>query len=99
MHGKAEAEKPSCNGSTVWTRRSGCRGAGTTLSAVEFRKNSNIIDLLPGKADSFKAEGRRLVKQGGIYVNDERIDSIDHTLGTRYTGRSLMIRRVRYITR
>ncbi|HHU49413.1 MAG: tyrosine--tRNA ligase [Caldicoprobacterales bacterium] len=96
VHGKAEAEKAKAATEALF----GQGGAdaevpGTTLSAVEFRKNSNIIDLLYlVKLIPSKAEGRRLVKQGGIYVNDERIDSIDHTLTDRdIRDGSLMIRR------
>ena len=65
------------------------------MTKEEFRENSNIIDMLHLlKLIPSKGEGRRLIKQGGIYVNDERIDSVDHTLTERdLQDGSLMIRR------
>ena len=43
---------------------------------------------------SSKGEGRRLIQQGGVYINDERIDSIDYTLNeSDLEDGSLMIRK------
>ena len=67
----------------------------TEITADEFRENSNILDLLHsiGFIPS-KGEGRRLITQGGLYVNDERVESIEHQL-TREDLRngSLLVRR------
>jgi len=47
----------------------------------EYRRNSNVIDLLYsiGFIPS-KGEGRRLIAQGGLYINGERVDSIERQL-------------------
>lgn len=51
-------------------------------NAPEFKANSlNILDLLTeSKLCSSKGEARRMVEQGGISVNDNKISSINHTL-------------------
>ena len=67
----------------------------TEITADEFRENSNILDLLHSIGFiSSKGEGRRLITQGGLYVNDERVESIEHQL-TREDLRngSLLVRR------
>ena len=68
---------------------------GTVLTKDTFNENNGILDLLLVlKLIPSKSEGRRLVKQGGIYVNDERIEDIEHqvTLDDLKDG-SLMIRK------
>ena len=68
---------------------------GSTITEKEFQDHRNIIDLLHLiKLIPSKGEGRRLIQQGGIYVNDERIEAIDHTLtDSDLKDRSLMIRK------
>lgn len=50
----------------------------TTISKEQLEENKKIIDILvlAGLTPS-KAEGKRLIKQGGIYVNNERMDDFD----------------------
>jgi tyrosyl-tRNA synthetase len=96
VHGKEEADKAVSATEALFGK--GGKGAevpGTTISKIEFQENNNIIDmlLLLGLISS-NGEGRRLVQQGGIYINDERIDSIDYTLGdSDLEDGSLMIRK------
>ncbi|MFO7900661.1 MAG: tyrosine--tRNA ligase [Planctomycetota bacterium] len=56
--------------------------ATTTVSSQELKQDVGIIDaLVELELCSSKSEARRLVEQGGAYVNDERVESIDRTLG------------------
>ncbi|HCS75965.1 MAG TPA: tyrosine--tRNA ligase, partial [Clostridiales bacterium] len=83
VHGGEEADKAETAAEALFGRGSkGAEVPGTTVSMAEFKENNNIIDMLflLGLISS-KGEGRRLVQQGGIYINDERIDSIDYALG------------------
>lgn len=96
VHGEEEANKAKAAAEALFGKGSaGAEVPGTTITAVEFEENSNIIDMLSlVKLIPSKGEGRRLIQQGGIYVNDERIDSIDHTLTKDdLKDGSLMIRR------
>ena len=96
VHGGEEADKAETAAEALFGRGSkGAEVPGTTVSMAEFKENNNIIDMLflLGLISS-KGEGRRLVQQGGIYINDERIDSIDYALGgTDFIDGSLMIRK------
>jgi tyrosyl-tRNA synthetase len=55
----------------------------TALSPEQLASGINPVDLFAevGLTRS-KSEARRLLQQGGMYVNDQRIDSLEHTLGT-----------------
>jgi tyrosyl-tRNA synthetase len=54
----------------------------TALSADQLASGINPVDLFAevGLTRS-KSEARRLLQQGGMYVNDQRIDSLEHTVG------------------
>ncbi|HHT64464.1 MAG: tyrosine--tRNA ligase [Caldicoprobacterales bacterium] len=96
IHGEEEAKKAEAASQALF----GSGGAdaevpGSTITEKEFQDHRNIIDLLHLiKLIPSKGEGRRLIQQGGIYVNDERIEAIDHTLtDSDLKDRSLMIRK------
>ncbi len=96
VHGKEEADKAVSAAEALFGK--GAKGAevpGTTISKDDFQENSNIIDMLSLlELIASKGEGRRLIQQGGIYINDERIDSIDYTLDdSDFKDGSLMIRK------
>jgi tyrosyl-tRNA synthetase len=54
----------------------------TALSADQLASGINPVDLFAqvGLTRS-KSEARRLLQQGGMYVNDQRVDSLEHTVG------------------
>ena len=59
----------------------------------EFWINSSPVISLEGIASS-KGEGRRLIAQGGLYLNNERINDIDYTVGQEdFKDGSLVIRK------
>lgn len=96
VHGKEEAGKAATATEALFGK--GGKGAevpGTTISKDKFVENKNIIDMLSLlELITSKGEGRRLIQQGGIYINDERIDSIDYTLDdSDLEDGSLMIRK------
>ncbi|HOR85087.1 MAG TPA: tyrosine--tRNA ligase [Bacillota bacterium] len=53
----------------------------TEVSKEQLNKGINIVDLLimTGLAPS-KGEGRRLIAQGGLTVEDAKVESIEHTV-------------------
>lgn len=67
----------------------------TVISQDTLRENSKVVDMLvlTGLAPS-KGEGKRLIKQGGIYVNENRVDNFDSSLTEEdFKEGSLMIRK------
>jgi tyrosyl-tRNA synthetase len=96
VHGEEEAEKAKAASEALFGRGSSdAQVPGTTITRDEFMENSNIVDLLfLVKLIPSKGEGRRLIKQGGISVNEQRISDINHTLtDSDLEDGSLMIRR------
>jgi len=79
VHGEEEAQKAQNTAEALF-------GSGGNLDLVpttEFEKEKlkdgiNILDLVvsTGLVPS-KAEGRRLISQGGLTLNDEKIDTVD----------------------
>lgn len=79
VHGEEEAQKAQNTAEALF-------GGGGNLDLVpttEFEKEKlkdgiNILDLIvtAGLVPS-KAEGRRLISQGGLTLNDEKIDTVD----------------------
>ena len=54
----------------------------TTITTEELESGLLIVDALAlTKQCPSKSEARRLVQQGGVAVNDEKITAIDHKLG------------------
>lgn len=54
----------------------------TALSADQLASGINPVDLFAAVGlTRSKSEARRLLQQGGMYVNDQRIESLEHTVG------------------
>ena len=78
VHGKEEAEKAQQTARSLFT------GAGTAANMPEveisFDNEIAILDLMvQGKIAPSKSEARRLVMQGGVLVNDEKVTDIAKT--------------------
>lgn len=53
----------------------------TTIKKVEIQDGINILDLMiTANLIPSKGEGRRLITQGGVSINDNKIESIDATI-------------------
>jgi len=79
-HGKGEAIKAQEASNTAFgNSQNGLLGIPTTtLTKVEFETGINVVDLLlKTNLVSSKSEARRLIQQGGCYVNDARVESIE----------------------
>ena len=83
VHGKEEAEKAQSAAKSVF-------GAGgnsenmpsTTLSAEDFTDDGiNIIDaLIKANLVTSRGEARRLIEQGGVSVDSEKITAVSHVI-------------------
>ncbi|MDI3480969.1 MAG: tyrosyl-tRNA synthetase [Tepidanaerobacteraceae bacterium] len=79
IHGEDEAKKAKAAAQALFSSGSDITSAPTTIiNERDIRGGIGILDilLLTGLAPS-KSEGRRLIQQGGIYVKEKRVDSID----------------------
>ncbi len=78
VHGEEEAKKAQKAAKALFGKGKKTSSIPSTeIEKSEFENGIGILDLLSKlKLVSSKSEGRRLIKQGGIYVAEERI--IDH---------------------
>ncbi|NPV93306.1 MAG: tyrosine--tRNA ligase [Firmicutes bacterium] len=54
----------------------------------------NIVDLLVAcRLAASKSEARRLVQQGGVFINDAKVESIDHKITSEQLKNSVRIRK------
>lgn len=77
VHGEEEAEKSKKAAEALF-------GKGVDMSTVptvsisQDMKNTNILDILvQTEIVPSKAEGRRLIQQGGLTINDEKISDVN----------------------
>lgn len=95
VHGAEKADKARLAAEALFGGGGEAEVPGTVITAQQFAEHSTVLDLLclVGLIPS-RAEGRRLIQQGGIYIQDQRIDAIDHPVGPQdLRAGSLMIRK------
>lgn len=86
-HGEEEAHKAQRTAKTVFSKETG-GSVGlptTTVSKERIGAGIPVIDLLieTGLAPT-KGAARRLIEQGGAYINDEKITAIDAVINGRF---------------
>ena len=80
VHGQEEADKAQTAAKALFGGGSDDRDMPTTVLAAEQLTDGAIaiLDLLLAcKLAPSKSEARRLVQQGGVFVNDEKVPTID----------------------
>jgi len=95
-HGKAEAQKAeSASSSAFGSSQDGLSGMpSTTISKADLEKGINVVDLFMAvKLVGSKSDARRLVQQGGCYINDERVESIDLVVNLSFSNENGIILR------
>ena len=96
VHGKEEAEKAEGAAKAVFGGGGDLENMPTsTVSAAEIGNGVGIVDLLVsvGFLPS-KGEGRRLVQQGGLTVNGEKVtDAAMNVSADMFDGDGLMIKK------
>jgi len=82
IHGEEEAIKAQSAAEALFGKGVSSENMPTTeISFEEIGSGINVIDiLLKAKLIPSKTEGRRLIEQGGISINDEKIAKIDHVV-------------------
>ena len=97
VHGEEEAEKAKAASKALFSGDGDAEHMPTTeLTNDDFGGGSiDVLTLLVkcGLAAS-KGEARRLVQQGGVTVNDEKVSAIEATFGCeRFTGDGIVIKK------
>ena len=96
VHGQEEAEKAKTASRALFAGGAEAGSIPTTnISDSKAESGINIIELLElaGLIPS-RGEGRRLIQQGGIKINDNKVDSLDMMIGKDdFKDGSLMIQK------
>ena len=95
IHGEEEAEKAKVAAEALFGGNAKDLGNMPTAYIGKDHLNNPLVDLLV-KCEIFpsKSEARRLIKQGGLYVNDEKVTDINLVVTEEHvTEDGIMIRR------
>ena len=97
VHGEEEAKKAEAAAKALFGGSGDNANMPTTeLTAADFENGSiNILSLLVAtKLCPSRGEARRLVQQGGIVVDDQKVDSIDAAFEqAKFTGDGIIVRK------
>lgn len=96
VHGKEEADKAQAAAKALFAGGSDMDAAPTSeMPRSRVKGGIGILDLLVNVGlTSSKGEGRRLLQQGGLYLEEERVDDMDLILSEKnFTDGKLMIRK------
>jgi tyrosyl-tRNA synthetase len=97
VHGRGETESARAASRAVFYGEGGGEKEGVpsgTLKREELEAGVNIVDLLvrAGLCSS-KGEARRLINQGGAYLDGDTVDSIEFELDRSFAGREEILLR------
>jgi len=96
IHGQEEADKAKTASLALFAGGSDDSNMPTTQLEISQLKDGSIgiLDLMQACGlIATKSEGRRLVQQGGVFVNDEKIAAIDVSFTEAQLRESLKIRK------
>lgn len=96
VHGEEEAKKAETAAKALF--KGGSEGGSiptTEISKVEFAEGMDILTVLQkSNLVPSRSEGRRLIQQGGIKINDEKITTIDYLITEKdFDDNTLMIQK------
>lgn len=95
VHSEEEAKKARDAAEALFGKGKQAEVPGTQITEADLEANTLVLDMLFFlKLISSKGEGRRLVQQGGVYINEERVEGIDRTITKDdFKDGSMMIRK------
>ena len=96
MHGESEAQKAKEAAEALFGKGGSKENIPTVMISRDLiGQGIRIIDLLAstGLVPS-KGEGRRLIQQGGLSINDNRVDSVDLIITeSDFSDNEIMVRK------
>ncbi len=95
VHGEEEAAKAQAAAKALFAGGADSGMPTTTLAAEQLTDGEiGVMDLLVAcKLAASKSEARRLVQQGGVFVNDEKVPNIDAKFTAQQLQDGLKIRK------
>ncbi|MDE7433166.1 MAG: tyrosine--tRNA ligase [Lachnospiraceae bacterium] len=96
VHGEEEANKAKTASHALFAGGSDDSNMPTTEFTSEMLKDGQIVILdimVECKLAASKSEARRLIQQGGVFVNDEKVTAIDFAITEEMLKESVKIRK------
>ena len=96
VHGKEEADKAKATAAALFSGEGDDSNMPTTVLTADMigEDGIGIIDLLVAcKLASSRGEARRLVEQGGISVNGEKVANVNHKIPASLISESVKIKK------
>ncbi|WHH59206.1 tyrosine--tRNA ligase [Petroclostridium sp. X23] len=96
VHGEEEARKAQQAAEALFGKGAAAADMPSSeITADEVGEGINVLDLmLKAKLIPSKGEGKRLVNQGGVYINNERVESVElMIIRENFEENELMIRK------
>ncbi|MBQ3597974.1 MAG: tyrosine--tRNA ligase [Clostridia bacterium] len=96
VHGKEEADKAKATAAALFSGEGDDSNMPTTVLTADMigEDGIGIIDLLVAcKLASSRGEARRLVEQGGISVNGEKVANVNHKVPASLIAESVKIKK------
>ena len=100
VHGEEEADKALQAAKALFAGAAEGGSIPTTkMAAADFENGMPIIELLENTGlIPTRSEGRRLIQQGGVRINDVLIESIDHLVSlSDFSDNQLMVKKGRKV--
>ncbi len=95
-HGEQEAQKAQAASESAFGKSQDSLSGmpSTTIEKSELESGVNVIDLfIMVKLVSSKSEARRLIQQGGCYINDKRVETIELRVDSSFSdGNGIILR-------
>jgi tyrosyl-tRNA synthetase len=96
VHSEGEALKAQQSAEALFGKGGNTDNMPTAhIDAGSIQGGINVLDLLAEAGIiSSKGDGRRLITQGGLYINDDRVEAIDHMVSpTDFNDNELIVRK------
>lgn len=95
-HGEQEAQKAQAASESAFGKSQDSLSGmpSTTIEKSELESGVNVIDLfMMVNLVSSKSEARRLIQQGGCYINDKRVETIELRIDLSFSdGNGIILR-------
>ena len=94
VHGEEEAEKAKKTAESIFAGGAGGDMPATELNAADLADDAQLLDImLAVKLIPSKGEGRRLITQGGVSVDDEKITDPNYTVSKAKLAEGIVIKK------
>ena len=94
VHGVEEADKAVATAQSLFGQGQSANAPTKEISLADLKDENLIIDVLAAAGFvASKGEARRLIDQGGLYIEDDKITSATQTITKEQLANGVLFRR------